>query len=44
MECGNEKCCDLAKMVKKVAEEQNVTEQEVMKAVEKWLANYSKKQ
>ena len=43
MECANENSCDLVKMVKKVAEEQNVTEKEVMEAVEKWLENYSKK-
>lgn len=43
MECENKKCCDIAKMIKRVAEEQNVTEKEVMKAVEKWLENYSKK-
>lgn len=43
MEGVNEKCCDVAKMVKKVAEEQNVPEKEVMEAVEKWLENYSKK-
>ena len=29
MECSNEKCCDIAKMIKKVAEEKNVTEKEV---------------
>lgn len=43
MECSNEKCCDIAKMIKKVAEEKNVTEKEVMEAVKKWLANYSNK-
>jgi len=43
MECSNEKCCDFVKMIKKVAEEQNVTEKEVIKAVERWLENYSKK-
>jgi len=43
MECSNEKYCDIAKMVKKVAEEQNVTEKDVMEAVKRWLENYSKK-
>jgi len=43
MECASEKKCDIAKMVKKVAEECNVPEKEVMEAVEKWLENYSKK-
>jgi len=43
MECSNENYCDIAKMVKKVAEEQNVTEKDVMEAVKRWLENYSKK-
>jgi len=43
MKCSNEKCCDLAKMVKKVAEECGVPEKEVMEAVKKWLENYSNK-
>ena len=43
MECAKEKCCDLAKMVKKVAEECDVQEKEVMEAVKKWLENYSNK-
>lgn len=43
MECANENYCDLAKMVKKVAEEYDVPEKEVMEAVKKWLENYSNK-
>ena len=41
MKCSNEKCCDLAKMVKKVAEKCDVPEKEVIEAVKKWLENYS---
>lgn len=43
MECENEKCCDIAKMIKRVAEDCNVPETEVMEAVKRWLENYSKK-
>lgn len=42
MECAKEKCCDIAKMVERVAEECNVPEKEVKEAVKKWLENYSK--
>lgn len=41
MKCENEKCCDLAKMVRTVSEENNVSEAEVIEAVKKLLEGYS---
>ena len=41
MSCENGKYCDLAKMVKRVSEESNVPESEVMEAVKKLLESYS---
>ena len=43
MECSNEKYCDIAKMVKKVAEDCNVPEKEVMEAVKKRFGDCRRK-
>ena len=40
MECVNGELCDLAKMVKEVAKESNVSEEVVIEAVKKLLTSY----
>ena len=44
MKCINEEYCDLAKMVKNIEEESNVSESEVIEAVKQLLEGYSKKE
>lgn len=41
MKCENENRCDLSRAIKKIADESNVSEEEVRETIKKWLVeNY----